>query len=209
MTQDRVIIGIAGGSGSGKTTVARCLVERFPASPVPVISQDSYYHDLAHLEFEERKQVNFDHPDAFDNDLLIEHLEALRAGRPVDIPLYNYATHTRGDGTIRIEPAPVVILEGILIFTEARLRDLMDIKLFVDIDADIRFIRRLQRDVRERGRSLESVIEQYENVVRRMHLRFVEPSKRYADLIIPIGGQNAVAIDMVTARIQAILAMQV
>ncbi|MBX3730162.1 MAG: uridine kinase [Candidatus Sumerlaeia bacterium] len=206
MASHCLIVGIAGGSGSGKTTVARNLVERLGGTAqVPIVGQDSYYLDLGHLPFEERKKMNFDHPDSFDNDLLLRHLGELREGRAIECPLYNYATYTRREGTIRIEPSRIVILEGILIFTDRRLRDLMDIKVFVDIDPDIRFIRRLNRDVRERGRSLESVVDQYTEVVRPMHMKFVEPSKRHADIIIPVGGQNTIAIDMVAAKLRDIL----
>ena len=200
-----LVIGIAGGSGSGKTTVAENIVKLITDKPVPVLGQDSYYHDLKHLPLEERQAVNFDHPDSLDNELLAHHLDELRAGRPIETPLYNYATHTR-EGSRIVHPAPVIVVEGILILVDRALRERMDIKLFVDIDADIRFIRRLERDVAHRGRSMQSVITQYCNVVRDMHMKFVEPSKRHADLIIPQGGKNQIAIDMVSSKIRAIMA---
>jgi uridine kinase len=205
MNSGTLLIGIAGGSGSGKTTVARRVAESLDTKGIPIIGQDNYYLDLSHLPLEDRKQMNFDHPDSFDNDLLIEHLHQLKAGKSIQCPLYNYATYTRRDGTERIDPARVVVVEGIMLFVDRRLRDLLNIKLFVDIEADIRFIRRLNRDVRERGRSLESVVDQYTNVVRPMHMEFVEPSKRHADMIIPVGGQNAIAIDMVATKLRSIL----
>lgn len=205
MSKPCIVIGVAGGSGSGKTTVAQALVERIPPTRVPIIGQDNYYHDLGHLPLDERKKVNFDHPDSLDNELLRAHLEALRHGQAIDMPQYNYAMYTRRGDTLRIEPSRVIIVEGLLILADAKLRDVMDIKLFVDIDADVRFIRRLNRDVRERGRSLESVVDQYLNVVRPMHMEFVEPSKRYADVIIPVGGENQIAIDMVATKIRAIM----
>ena len=200
-----VIIGIAGGSGSGKTTVARNLVEDIAPGGVAVISQDSYYHDLQHLDVEERAKTNFDHPNSIDWDLMFEQLRDLRSGKAIEVPIYNYARHTRQDECLKIEPSRVVVVEGILVLVDKRLRQMMDIKLFVDIAADIRFIRRLNRDVRERGRSLESVIDQYERFVRPMHLEFVEPSKRHADVIIPVGGQNKIAVDMVRTKIRDVL----
>lgn len=202
-----MIIGIAGGTGSGKTTVARKLVEIF-AEPkaVQLICQDAYYKDQASLSFEERQQINYDHPLAFDNDLLVEHLKDLRAGKPVDQPVYSFVTHTRLRETMMVNPAKIMILEGILVLEDERLRELCDIKIYVDTDADERFIRRLSRDMIERGRSVDSVIDQYLKSVRPMHLRFVEPTKRYADVIVPGGGSNEVAIGLLVARIKDRLA---
>ncbi len=200
-----VIVGVAGGTGSGKTTIAHAIVDNLGPENVAYIPHDAYYHDLSHLPPEERAKRNFDHPDALDTALLIEHLKALREGRAVEIPIYDFATHTRRPETRRVEPRPIIVVEGILIFVEPALRDLMDIKIFVDTDADIRFIRRLVRDIQERGRTMESVIRQYLETVRLMHLEFVEPSKRYADIIIPEGGFNTVALDMILARLRAML----
>ncbi|WP_025745951.1 uridine kinase [Kallotenue papyrolyticum] len=201
-----IIIGVAGGTGSGKTTVSRAILQRVGPSRIAYLQHDSYYRDLSHLTLEERAQVNFDHPDALDNALLIEHLDALAAGRAVAVPIYDFTRHNRKGETRTVHPQPVVLLEGILIFVDRALRERMDIKIYVDTDADLRFIRRIQRDIKERGRSLESVIDQYLRTVRPMHLEFVEPSKRYADIIIPRGGLNSIAIDMVVARIEGMLA---
>jgi uridine kinase len=201
-----LVIGISGGSGSGKTTVARKIIQSVGAEKVVYLQQDSYYRSLGDMPLELRHKVNFDHPDAFDMDLLINHVEALRAGLEVEQPIYDYVTHTRKPETVHIEPRPVIILEGILVLAEPKLRALMDVKIFVDTDADVRFIRRLRRDLNERGRSVESVIEQYTMTVRPMHLQFVEPSKRYADIIIPEGGDNEVGIDLITEKIKSILA---
>lgn len=200
-----IIIGVAGGSASGKTTVSQAILQRVGAERIAYIPHDLYYHDLSHLPLEQRAHFNFDHPDALDNRLLVEHLDALSAGRAISAPTYDFATYARQPATMRIEPHPVILLEGILIFAEPVLRKRMHIKLFVDADADLRFIRRLSRDVNERGRSVDSVVAQYLTTVRPMHLEFVEPSKRYADLIIPEGGRNTIAIDMVVARIEAAL----
>ena len=200
-----IIIGVAGGTGSGKTTVTRQILERVGAEHIAYIPHDAYYRDLSHLTHELRSQVNFDHPDSLETELLIEHLKVLRQGRTVEVPKYDFTTHTRLSNTRRVEAAPVVIVEGILVFVEADLRNLFDVKLYVDTDADVRFIRRLRRDIEDRGRSVESVCEQYLLTVRPMHLEFVEPSKRYADVIIPEGGFNAVAIEMVAARIRGLL----
>ena len=200
-----VVIGIAGGSGSGKTTVLRRIVEAFGPDQIAVLEHDAYYRDLSHLPFEARTQVNFDHPDALETSLLRAHLEALLAGQPVEKPVYNFTTHTREPYTVRVKPRPVIIVEGILVLAEPELRELMDIKLYVDAPDDVRLIRRIRRDMQERGRSIESILEQYERTVRPMHLEFVEPSKRLADVIIPGGGYNQVAIDMVLARIAALL----
>jgi len=200
----RMLLGIAGGSGSGKTLVARSIGEAV-GKQVVVIGQDSYYLDRSELPFEERARINYDHPDAFDTPLLVEHLSALREGDPIEMPIYNYALHARQKETIRVEPAPIIIVEGILVLAIASIRELLDVKVFVDTDADVRFIRRLNRDVRERGRSLQSVVDQYLNVVRMMHLEFVEPSKRYADIIVPEGGYNKVAIDFIVTKLKTLL----
>ena len=200
-----ITMGVAGGSGSGKTTVARRILERIGFDRVAYVPHDAYYHDLSHLPPAERGQLNFDHPDSLDNDLLIVHLQELQAGRAVEIPVYDFKTHSRVAETRHVDPQPVILVEGILIFADKRLRDLMDVKIFVDTDADIRLIRRLQRDISERGRSAESVINQYLRNVRPMHLEFAEPSKRYADVIIPEGGFNEVAIEMVAARLRALI----
>lgn len=197
-----LVIGVVGGSGSGKTTVARAILEAAEVRAA-FLDQDAYYKDLAHLTLEERRRVNFDHPDALDNDLLVAHLEMLVSGHAIDKPTYDFAAHTRAAPTVRVEPAPIVVVDGILLFTDRRLRDLFDIKVFVDVDDDIRFIRRMQRDVQERGRTVDDVVRQYLATVRPMHLEFVEPSKRHADLIIPQGGQNRVAVEMLVARVAA------
>lgn len=205
MSKKPIVIGVAGGSGSGKTSVARAIYDFFQDDSIMMIEQDYYYKNQSHLTFEERLNQNYDHPFAFDNDLLIEQMNELMNNRPVQKPVYDYANHTRSEQTIPLEPKDVIILEGILVLEDERLRNLMDIKLFVDTDADLRFIRRLTRDIKERGRSLDSVIEQYTEVVRPMHNQFIEPTKRYADVIIPIGGENKVAIDLLIAKIQTIL----
>ncbi|MBN9653771.1 uridine kinase [Halobacillus litoralis] len=205
MSDKPVVIGVAGGSGSGKTSVTRSIIQRFTDKTLLMLEQDYYYKDQSDVPFEERLQTNYDHPLAFDNDLLIEHLEQLLEQKPVEKPVYDYKMHTRSDETIHVEPKEVIIVEGILVLEDERLRDLMDIKVFVDTDADVRIIRRLMRDINERGRSLDSVIEQYINVVRPMHLQFVEPTKRYSDIIIPEGGQNHVAIDLMATKIQTVL----
>ena len=204
MSTKPVIIGVAGGTGSGKTTIARKLVERFSESVV-YIEQDSYYKDQSHLSFEERVKTNYDHPLAFDNDLLYQHLLQLKAYQPVHKPVYDYAEHTRAEESIYLEPKDVIILEGILILDEERLRNLMDIKIFVDTDADVRILRRIERDIKERGRDLDSVMNQYLTVVRPMHMQFIEPSKRYADIIIPEGGHNQVAINLLVNQIRTYL----
>jgi uridine kinase len=200
-----IVIGVAGGTGSGKTTVAEKILHRVGAEHVAYIPHDAYYRELGHLPPEERARVNFDHPDSLETSLLIEHLKALRAGQVVEIPIYDFTKHMRTKETHRVEPAPVILVEGILIFVEPGLRALLDVKLYVDTDADVRFIRRLQRDIQERGRSVESVCKQYLSTVRPMHQEFVEPSKRYADVIIPEGGFNEVAIEMVAARLRGML----
>lgn len=200
-----LIIGIAGGTGSGKTTVANTILDQVGLDNVSYIPHDAYYIDLADLPLIQRKQVNFDHPDSLDTELMIEHVIALKEGKNIHLPVYDFASHTRTEDTILVEPNPIILVEGILIFTEPRLRDLFDVKLFVDTDADIRLMRRIRRDITERGRTTENVLTQYENTVRPMHLEFVEPSKRYADVIIPEGGHNQVAMDMVIARINWLL----
>ncbi len=204
-THSSLVIGVAGGSGSGKTTVANVVRERVGAQRIAYLPHDAYYKDLSHLPPPQRRQVNFDHPDSLENELLIEHIRCLKRNESVELPVYDFTTHSRTEKTVRIEPKAVILVEGILIFAEPRLRPLFDVKIFVDTDADIRFIRRLQRDITERGRTTESVIEQYLETVRPMHLEFVEPSKRYADVIIPEGGFNTVALDMVVARILRLL----
>jgi uridine kinase len=205
MTRKPVVIGVTGGSGSGKTSVTKAIYDSFKGHSILMIEQDYYYKDQSDLPFEERLKTNYDHPLAFDNDLLIEHLEKLLRFEPIEKPVYDYSLHTRSDKIIPVEPKDVIILEGILVLEDERLRNLMDIKLFVDTDADLRIIRRLQRDIQERGRTLDSVIDQYVNVVRPMHNQFIEPTKRYADVIIPEGGHNHVAIDLMVTKIQTIL----
>jgi uridine kinase len=203
-----MVIGICGGTGSGKTTVANKIVDSVGRANVVFLQQDAYYRDLGDMPLEVKRHLNFDHPDALDNDLLINHLRTLKAGESIDQPVYDYSTHSRTNQKRHIDPRPVIIVEGILVFVSAELRSLMDMKVFVDTDADIRFIRRLQRDLEERGRSAKSVMEQYQTTVRPMHLQFVEPSKRYADVIIPEGGSNEVGIDLITEKIRAILSGQ-
>ena len=201
----RILIGIAGGSGSGKTLVARTIVSDLGSDRVVIIDQDSYYRNLEDIPFRDRDVRNFDHPDAFDGELLLQHVRELLAGHPVEQPIYDYAQHRRLAETRRVGDHLIIVLEGILIFVDPALRDLMDIKLFIDADADVRFIRRMRRDLVERGRSVDSIIRQYEESVRPMHQQFVEPSKRYADVIIPEGGHNAVAIDLVKTKIRELL----
>lgn len=204
--KEPLVIGIAGGSGSGKTTLARLILERVGVKRIAYLPHDAYYKDLRDLPDNQRAAINFDHPDSLDNDLLIHHVRELKAGRAIDLPIYDFKTDTRTDKTVRVEPQPVVMVEGILIFADAHLRELFDVKVFVDTDPDLRFIRRLERDLNERGRTTETVVRQYLATVRPMHLEFVEPSKRYADVIIPEGGLNTVAMDMVAARLEALLA---
>ncbi len=200
-----IVIGIAGGTGSGKTTVAQEILRRVGPDKIAYLPHDAYYKDHSHLSPEERARVNYDHPDSLETSLLISHIQALKQGQTIERPVYDFTTHSRTKQTVRVEPRPIILVEGILIFVEPGLRALFDVKIFVDTDADIRFIRRLRRDIHERGRTVESVIEQYLRTVRPMHLEFVEPSKRYADVIIPEGGFNEVALDMVIARIQHLL----
>lgn len=194
-------MGIAGGSGSGKTTVAERVAAALPDS-VTIVEHDAYYRDRLDLSYEERCQLNFDHPDSLETELLVEHLAALRRGKPVDVPVYDFKTHRRAEASRRLEATPVVIVEGILVFVEERLREQLDVKIYVDTDPDIRAFRRIRRDLEKRGRSFESIREQYYGTVRPMHLQFVEPSKRWADLILPEGGNNKVGIDMVVALVQ-------
>ena len=200
------LIGIAGGTGSGKTTVARRIYESLHLDAAVFIDQDAYYRELGHLPLEERQRMNFDHPDSLDNDLLLEHLRALLAGRAIQKPVYDFTRHTRAAQQVHVEPRDIVLVDGILLFVDPRLRELFDLKIFVDTEADVRFIRRLRRDLEQRGRSLDSVIEQYLSTVRPMHFEFVEPSKRYADVILPRGGQNRAGIEVVAARIRERLA---
>ena len=206
MTTSPIVIGVAGGSGSGKTTVVRRIVESLPDDQVTVLEHDRYYRDRSELRLEERAALNYDHPDALETDLLVEHVRDLREGKAVRVPVYDFARYARKPVTEAAEPRKAIIVEGILIYTDARLRGLMDIKVFVDADADTRFIRRLRRDVDERGRTMQSVIDQYLSTVKPMHLEFVEPSKRYADIIIPVGGHNPVAIDMMLSMIRSLTA---
>lgn len=204
--RDPLVIGIAGGSGSGKTTVAQEILQRVGPERIAFLQHDSYYKDLSGLPPTQRIAVNFDHPHSLETDLLIQHIASLRDGKIVEVPIYDFSTHSRTDQTFTVQPRRVILVEGILIFTESTLRDMFDVKIFVDTDSDIRFIRRLERDIRERDRTTESVIKQYQSTVRPMHMEFVEPSKRYADVIIPEGGHNTAALDMVTARVEALLA---
>jgi uridine kinase len=200
-----IVIGIAGGTGSGKTTVANAILERAGAQHIAFLPHDAYYKDLKELPLPQRQEINFDHPDSLETGLLVHQVKQLKAGQPIERPIYDFTTHSRTEKTILIHPQPVILVEGILIFVEPALRQLFDVRIYVDTDADIRFIRRLERDIRERGRTTESVIQQYISTVRPMHQEFVEPSKRYADVIIPEGGFNTVALDMVVARIQSLL----
>ena len=199
--EDILVIGIAGGSGSGKTTLMKNLVEQF-GEDVTVISHDNYYKRHDELTYEQRCLINYDEPDAFETDLMANHLDQLRHGQAIDCPVYDYTVHNRSDETIRIVPKRVIIVEGILIFADEALRELMDIRIFVDTDADIRLCRRIKRDVNKRGRSLESVLTQYQQTVKPMHEKYVEPSKKYANLVVPEGGKNYVALDMIAQRIR-------
>ena len=204
-----LIIGIAGGSGSGKSTVARRVAEALADASVAFIDMDAYYRNYAHLPVEERRRVNWDHPESFDLDLLVRQLSHLQSGEGVDKPVYDYVTHTRKAETKWVPPADVIVVDGILLFVDERVRELCDVKVFVDADADIRLIRRIKRDLLKRGRPLEEILQQYLTTVQPMHLQFVEPSKRYADVIVPRGGHNAVAIEMIVAKIQRRLAIRV
>lgn len=205
MKNKGILIGIAGASGSGKTLVAQTLYEKLGSEKVLILQEDSYYKDLSHLPLEERARFNFDHPDAFDHDLLVQHLNTLREGREIEHPIYDYTIHSRKKETRRVGPHQIIILEGILILAIAEVRELLDIKIYIDTPPDICFIRRLQRDISERGRTVENVIQQYLQTVRPMYLQFVEPSKRYADIIIPRGGKNIIAIDIVGSKMEKIL----
>lgn len=205
MKYDPLVIGIAGGTGSGKTTIAHEILHRVGANKLAILSHDAYYRNQTGVPFEERAKVNYDHPDSLETELLIEHVKQLKQGHQIHMPVYDFTTHSRKKETVLIESQPVILVDGILIFVERELRKLFDVKIFVDTDADIRFIRRLQRDIIERKRTQESVIRQYLETVRPMHMEFVEPSKRHADVIIPEGGYNRVALDMVTARIGQLL----
>ena len=196
-----LVVGIAGGTGSGKTTVAHKLAAALPVDRCVTIEHDAYYRDQAHLTFEERTTINYDHPSSLESALLAEHLQALRDGKTVEVPIYDFATHTRRRETRTIVPARVIIVEGILVFTEAQLRDQMDIKIFVDTDADIRLMRRIRRDLEQRGRTFQSIRDQYYATVRPMHLEYVEPTKRWADLIIPEGGDNRIALDLLLGQL--------
>jgi uridine kinase len=203
--KDSIVIGIAGGSGSGKSTVADVILKGVGVNRIAFLQHDAYYKEFKDLPLNQRIQTNFDHPDSLETDLLIQHIIQLKSGQPVELPIYDFTTYTRTNNTILVKPRRVILVEGILLFVEPNLRKLFDVKIFVDTDADIRFIRRLQRDLTERGRKTENVIAQYLSTVRPMHLEFVEPSKRYADVIIPEGGKNEVALDMVIARIEDLL----
>jgi len=200
-----VVLGVAGGSGSGKTTVAQAVLDAVGRHRIAFVAQDSYYRDRKWASPDEPLHFNFDHPDALDHDLLIAHMKDLRSGKQAQIPVYDFVTHRRREETVRVEPRAVILLEGILLFVDPKLRALLDFKIFVDTDSDIRLIRRLRRDIADRGRQVEDVLAQYEETVRPMHLEFVEPSKRYADVIIPEGGENRVALEMVTARVEQLL----
>uniref|UniRef100_A0A7S3LNB9 Uridine kinase n=2 Tax=Sar TaxID=2698737 RepID=A0A7S3LNB9_9STRA len=203
MGSDVLVVGVAGGSGSGKTTIARILVNKLGTENVTLIPHDSYYRDLSHLTFEERSNFNFDHPDSLETELFVQHVKKLRRGESIEVPLYDFATHLRRKETVAVKPTPVILLEGILLLHSEELREQLDIKIFVDTEPDIRFIRRLKRDTKERGRSVDDITSQYLTTVRPMHLAFVEPTKNFADLIIPEGGYDShVAIDMITSRLQ-------
>ena len=200
-----LVIGIAGGSGSGKTTAADIILQKVGRQRIAYLQHDSYYRELTNLPLNQRREVNFDHPDSLESDLMREHIVTLKEWKPIEVPVYDFTTHSRTNETMHVEPRRVILVEGILIFAEPALRPLFDVKIFVDTDADIRFIRRLKRDIDERGRTTDMVVKQYLTTVRPMHLDFVEPSKRYADVIIPEGGLNEVAMDMVIARIESML----
>lgn len=202
MKSKPIVFGVAGGTGSGKTTVARHILQAVGAEQVAHLPHDAYYRDMTGLSVAEHSRINFDHPDALETKLLIEHVRELVAGRPIEMPIYDFSQDRRTGETVRINPSPFILVEGILIFTNRELRELMDIKVYVDVDADIRFIRRFERDVQERGRDMQSIIQQYIDTVRPMHLQFVEPSKRYADVIIPGGGMNRIAINMVVSQLR-------
>lgn len=203
-----LVVGIAGATGSGKTTVARRLTESLPRGSVALLQHDSYYRDRSDLSYEQRCELNFDHPDSLETALMVEHLQQLRAGKAARVPIYDFTTHRRRTDSVRIEPAAVVVVEGILVLADADLRGMFDIKVFVDTDADIRVFRRIRRDIEQRGRSFESVRKQYYSTVRPMHLQFVEPSKRWADIILPEGGRNQVALDLLVAKLHTVIAAE-
>lgn len=203
-----LVVGIAGATGSGKTTVARRLTESLPRGSVALLQHDSYYRDRGDLSYEQRCDLNFDHPDSLETTLMVEHLQLLRAGKAARVPIYDFTTHRRRIDTVRIEPAAVVVVEGILVLADSDLRGMFDIKVFVDTDADIRVFRRIRRDIEQRGRSFESVRKQYYSTVRPMHLQFVEPSKRWADIILPEGGRNQVALDLLVAKLHTVIAAE-
>lgn len=205
MNKEPLVIAIAGGTGSGKTTISNLITERVGVENITVLNHDAYYRDRMDLPLKKRAKLNYDHPNSLETELLVKHVKALKRGKTVEMPVYDFTTHSRKQDTITISPHPVILVDGILLFVEKELRKLFDVKIFVDTDPDIRFIRRLERDIRERGRTQESVIKQYLKTVRPMHLEFVEPSKRYADIIIPEGGMNQVALDMLAARIEKLL----
>jgi uridine kinase len=200
-----IVFGVAGGTASGKTTVAQAILAAVGASQVAYLPHDAYYRDMAFLTPAERARLNYDHPNSLETELLIEHVQELVVGQPVHVPIYDFSEHRRTDQTKLVEPSPIILIDGILIYTNRELRDLMDVKIYVDTDADVRFIRRMERDMNERGRSLDSIVKQYLETVRLMHLEFVEPSKRYADVIIPYGGLNRVAMDMVVSQLMVLL----
>ena len=200
-----IVFGVAGGTASGKTTVARAILEAVGAEQIAYLPHDAYYRDMPGLSLEERAHQNYDHPNSLETKLLVKHIEKLLKWQPVQVPVYDFTIHRRTSETVLVEPSPIILVDGILIFTKRKLRELMDIKVYVDTDPDVRFIRRLQRDIDERGRSLSSVVEQYMDTVRPMHLKFVEPSKRHADVIIPHGGMNRVAMGMVVASLRDLL----
>ncbi len=205
MARQGLVVGICGGTGSGKTTIANRIMESLPGETVIMLQQDHYYKDLPHMSYEERSKQNFDHPDSIDTALMVEHVRSLREGKAIERPSYDFTQHRRREDTVRIDPRPALVVEGILIFESLALRELMDIKIFVDTDADLRFIRRLKRDIEDRGRTVSSVIQQYLSTVRPMHNQFVETGKRYADIIIPEGGYNEVGIDLVIQKIRSLL----
>ncbi|MEE4195977.1 MAG: uridine kinase [Anaerolineae bacterium] len=205
MKRSPIVIAIAGGTGSGKTTISNLIIERVGRENIAFLSHDAYYRDRVDLPLKKRAKLNYDHPDSLETELLVKHIKDLKKGKPAEMPVYDFTTHSRKEETVTIQPQPVILVDGILLLAERSLRKLFDVKLFVDTDPDLRFIRRLERDIRERGRTQESVIRQYLKTVRPMHLEFVEPSKRYADVIIPEGGLNQVALDMVAARIEELL----
>jgi len=200
-----IVFGVAGGTASGKTTVARAILDAVGTAQIAYLPHDAYYKDMKHLSYEERTKLNYDHPDSLETKLLEKHITQLCEGKPVAVPVYDFTHHRRTKETVLVEPSPIILVDGILIFTRRKLRELMDIKIYVDTDADVRFIRRLRRDMEERERSLESVVKQYMETVRPMHLKFVEPSKRHADVIIPDGGHNRVAMAMVVSRLRDLL----